>query len=225
MIYIHQPLSSVGLFTLAALIDCGEAVYYGTPRDKELSHNLIKKINPTAIEYSGRVDLMSAVLLEGEDDDSSIEGLENAPFVLRIVEQGQVPPGALQCTLQVPCLYQQLRHLPLSSNDDSQQAVEAIDAEDVAIAAATLLSQHKWRHQRTPQHYRLRGHHISAEYLAAIRERLPVNPLDSQVVKRAVAGGENDLGKLVLGQEAGSVEEFLKKCEGSLYHQRFLGIR
>jgi hypothetical protein len=223
MIFIDKPLSSVALFTLAALIDCEEPVYYRPVAEHD---QLIKKINPTAIEYTGRLDLMDAVMTE-----ESIESV----FTLRIVEETVYASEPVQetsssavssgCSLVIPCLYQQL------TGPKTENVIEAVDAEDVALAAATILtsssssSSTNRKHHRG-QAYHLPGHQISPEFLAAIKHRLPKNPFDSPAtVTTATTGIQNDdWHKLIPGHEVCSIEEFLNKCERSLFHQRFVAF-
>ena len=69
------------------------------------------------------------------------------------------------CILRVPPLYQQLAQLATGADP-----IVAIDAEDVALAAATILC-HPQPHRG--REYHLRGHPISSEYLAAIQSSLP----------------------------------------------------
>ncbi len=211
-VYIQQPTSSLGLFTLAALMDCDEecSVYFSASGDDQLIAK-VKKVNPCAIPYSGNLDGINTILVEGDS------ALNTSTFTL-LIQQGAAEQVSSHqepyCVLQVPCFYQQLAYLQNITDE-----IEAVDAEDVALIAATILSSHTQPH--LGKVYQLPGHRISPDFLAAIKHRLPaIN--QELTTKDCLMINENDWHKIIPGHETCTIEEYLQKCETSLYHQRFL---
>lgn len=233
-IYLDKPDSVIGLFTLAALLDSsGCLVYYRPcPSGTETTEGLIKRINPRAISYPFGWAGMDAVLLE-ESTCATVEGATAAAFVLEIAKSAtsnRTPINAAShCVIERPALlYQQLSQLPsdlLSCSSATADQVEAIDAEDIGLAAATILSA-PGTHHPVQQAYRLRGRVIPLEVVRAIRHRLPGRQGDNTVAVSPCSTGshkeEDDFQKIIPGHEPCTIVEFLKKCETSLYHQRFL---
>ena len=250
-IFIPDATNIVSLYTLSHLVRSTEEfhVYFQCESDDE--EELVRKICPRAIkEPSGVAKGMerSVVFLrEGMDENelkmpvegyhrfvlivSMATGIENSPFT-RLEELAKNAGYESYCLLRLAPIYQNLESIePESFNNEGE--FYGVDAEDVGTAVSHILldpelhrgeeytvycptslslSTIKTVHSRLPKIHGKRLQEPST-ILAAIKSNY-WNPSGSVV--------KNDFGRITGGEEMSSFEEFLRRANQSLFHQRFM---
>lgn len=134
------------------------------------------------------------------------------------------------CILRLPPIYQNLNLVPLNELEFIDELFFGIDAEDVGSAIGHILSDPELH--RGEEYTIQSPSGISPSTLKTVHPQLPTTPgrpiqslnylIESIKASGIIGRDRNDFAKITGGEEMTSFEEFLRRTNHSLFHQRFI---
>lgn len=164
----------------------------------------------------------------------SVTGAEDPskyPFAKQFSELEQAAKSTgyeSYCILRLPPIYQNLNLINPSDLESVDGIFYGIDAEDAGSAISHILADSELHRGEDYTIYCPSG--VSLSSLKTVHSQLPRahgHPLQSpafmlESIKSVERNNKNDFARITGGEEMTSIEEFLRRTNQSLFHQRFI---